>query len=289
VPGFTGTISDLGGPTANMYRLNCKSDEILSSCRRLSCVFPTICKNLQTDHKHTTQLYRKTRAIPGVKRVAIASGLRYDLAIRDPEYVEELVTHHVGGYLKIAPEHTEESTLNQMMKPNMDSYHTFKKMFDKYSKAAGKEQYLIPYFIAAHPGCEDEDMLNLSLWLKKNKFRVDQVQTFYPSPMSLATAMYFSGRNPLKKLSYKSKKLYIPKNMQQRRLQKAFLRYHDEDNWGFLRESLIKMNRRDLIGNGSHQLVPDDDPGARFKRGRGRSGSQNRRNTKAKPSGHKRR
>ena len=287
VPGFTGTISDLGGPTANMYRLNCKSDEILSSCRRLSCVFPTICKNLETDHKHTTQLYRKTRAIPGVKRVAIASGLRYDLAIRDPEYVKELVTHHVGGYLKIAPEHTEESTLNQMMKPDMSSYQTFKKMFDKYSKEAGKEQYLIPYFIAAHPGCEDSDMLNLSLWLKKNKFRVDQVQTFYPSPMSLATAMYYSGRNPLKKLSYKSKRLYIPKKIEQRRLQKAFLRYHDPDNWGFLRESLINMKREDLIGDGPNHLVPSDKPGGRFNRGQGRTPPQSRRNTTAKQAGPK--
>jgi len=259
VPGFTGQISDLGGPTANMYHLNCKDKKTLSNCRRLSCVFPTICKNLKTDHSQTTALYRKARALPGIKKIAIASGLRYDLAVRDPEYVKELVTHHVGGYLKIAPEHTEEGPLNKMMKPGMGTYDAFKKMFDRFSKEAGKKQYLIPYFIAAHPGCEDEDMLNLSLWLKRNKFRVDQVQTFYPSPMALATAMYFSERDPLKKLSYKSKKIYIPKKMEQRKLQKAFLRYHDPDNWAFLRESLIKMKRQDLIGDGPNQLVPAEE------------------------------
>ena len=256
VPGFTGTISDLGGPTANMYRLNCKSETIQKNCRRLSCVYPTICQHLETDHKHTTQLYRKARAIPGIKRVAIASGLRYDLALRDPEYVEELVTHHVGGYLKIAPEHSEENTLSKMMKPSISSYDDFKEMFDKFSKKAGKVQYLIPYFIAAHPGTDDADMLNLGLWLKKNKFRPDQVQTFYPSPMALATAMYYSGRNPLKKVTYKSEKVNTAKKIEQRRLQKAFLRYHDEKNWPMLRAALKEMGREDMIGDAPHQLVP---------------------------------
>ncbi|WP_257280804.1 MULTISPECIES: YgiQ family radical SAM protein [unclassified Endozoicomonas] len=259
VPGFTGQISDLGGPTANMYHLNCKSAEIQASCRRLSCVFPGICKNLETSHKQTTELYRKARAIGGIKKIAIASGLRYDLAVEDPEYVRELVTHHVGGYLKIAPEHTEKGTLDLMMKPGMGTYDAFKKMFDKFSKEAGKKQYLIPYFIAAHPGCEDEDMMNLSLWLKRHKFRVDQVQTFYPSPMSLATAMYYSGRNPLKKLNYKGDRLYIPKELEQRRLQKAFLRYHDSRNWDVLRHALRKMNRSELIGDGPNQLVPAEE------------------------------
>ncbi len=256
VPGFTGTISDLGGPTANMYRLNCKSEVIQKNCRRLSCVYPTICQHLETDHKHTTQLYRKARSIPGIKRVAIASGLRYDLALRDPEYVEELVTHHVGGYLKIAPEHSEDNTLSKMMKPSISSYDEFKEMFDLFSKKAGKIQYLIPYFIAAHPGSDDSDMLNLGLWLKKNKFRPDQVQTFYPSPMALATAMYYSGRNPLKKVTYKSEKVSTAKKIEQRRLQKAFLRYHDEKNWPMLRAALKEMGREDMIGDAPHQLVP---------------------------------
>lgn len=256
VPGFTGTISDLGGPTANMYKLNCKSPAIQKTCKRLSCVYPNICKHLNTDHSPTTQLYRKARAIPGVKRIAIASGLRYDLALKDPEYVEELVTHHVGGYLKIAPEHSEDKTLSKMMKPSISAYDEFKVLFDKFSKKAGKEQYLIPYFIAAHPGSDDEDMLNLSLWLKERKFKPDQVQTFYPSPMALATAMYYSERNPLQKVRYKSEKVSVNKDLEKRRLQKAFLRYHDEKNWPMLREALTELGRTDLIGTGSEHLVP---------------------------------
>jgi uncharacterized radical SAM protein YgiQ len=256
VPGFTGTISDLGGPTANMYKLNCKSKAIQKTCKRLSCVYPNICKHLNTDHSPTTQLYRKARAVPGVKRIAIASGLRYDLALKDPEYIEELVTHHVGGYLKIAPEHSEDKTLSKMMKPGISAYDEFKVLFDKFSKKAGKKQYLIPYFIAAHPGSDDEDMLNLSLWLKERKFKPDQVQTFYPSPMALATAMYYSERNPLQKVRYKSEKVSVNKDHDKRRLQKAFLRYHDEKNWPILREALTEMGRGDLIGVGPEHLVP---------------------------------
>jgi uncharacterized radical SAM protein YgiQ len=256
VPGFTGQISDLGGPTANMYMLNCKDPQIHASCRRLSCVFPTICKNLVTDHSPTTQLYRKARDVEGIKKVSIASGLRYDLAVEDPEYIKELVTHHVGGYLKIAPEHTEDAPLNKMMKPGIASFHQFKKLFDKYSKEAGKKQYLIPYFIAAHPGSEDEDMINLAFWLKRNKYKLDQVQTFYPSPMSLATAMYYSEKDPLHRVSYKSKGVHTPRNMKQRRFQKALLRFHDPKNWPLLREEFINMGRGDLIGDGDKCLVP---------------------------------
>lgn len=266
VPGFTGTISDLGGPTANMYKLNCKSPKIQKTCKRLSCVYPNICKHLNTDHSPTTQLYRKARAIPGVKRVAIASGLRYDLALKDPEYVEELVTHHVGGYLKIAPEHSEDKTLSKMMKPGITAYDEFKILFDKFSKKAGKEQYLIPYFIAAHPGSDAEDMLNLSMWLKERNFKPDQVQTFYPSPMALATAMYYSERNPLEKVRYKSEKLSICKDIDQRRLQKAFLRYHDEKNWPMLREALHEMGRADLIGDGDKFLIPKAKPSNKRQR-----------------------
>lgn len=266
VPGFTGTISDLGGPTANMYKLNCKSPKIQKTCKRLSCVYPNICKHLNTDHSPTTQLYRKARAIPGVKRVAIASGLRYDLALKDPEYVEELVTHHVGGYLKIAPEHSEDKTLSKMMKPGISAYDEFKILFDKFSKKAGKEQYLIPYFIAAHPGSDAEDMLNLSMWLKERNFKPDQVQTFYPSPMALATAMYYSERNPLEKVRYKSEKLSICKDIDQRRLQKAFLRYHDEKNWPMLREALHEMGRADLIGDGDKFLIPKAKPSSKRQR-----------------------
>ncbi len=259
-PGFTGTISDLGGPTANMYHLNCKSEEIHANCRRLSCVFPTICKNLVTDHSPTTNLYRRARKLKGVKRVMIASGLRYDLAVKDPEYVKELVTHHVGGYLKIAPEHTENAPLSKMMKPGMGTYDEFKAMFDKFSKEAGKEQYLIPYFIAAHPGTRDEDMMNLAMWLKTNGFRADQVQTFYPSPMAMATAMYHSERDPIHRVSYKSEKVFTARGLKQRRLHKAFLRYHDPDNWPMIREAMERMGKAHLIGYGKKHLVPPTQP-----------------------------
>ena len=257
-PGFTGTISDLGGPTANMYRLNCNDDAIQEMCRRPSCVFPKICDNLITDHSHTTHLYRQARQIPGIKRILVASGLRYDLAVRDPEYVKELVTHHVGGYLKIAPEHTEAAPLSKMMKPGVDTYYSFKKMFDHYSKEAGKKQYLIPYFIAAHPGTGDEDMMNLGLWLKKEGFRVDQVQNFFPSPMALATTMYHSEKNPLRKVNYKSERVLTPRKGQQRKIHKAFLRNHDPENWPLLRQALKDMGRSDLIGSGQDKLVPAD-------------------------------
>jgi uncharacterized radical SAM protein YgiQ len=260
VPGFTGVISDLGGPTANMYRIACKSPEIESACRKPSCVFPGICPNLNTDHSALIQLYRSARALPGVKKILIASGLRYDLAVESPEYVKELVTHHVGGYLKIAPEHTEEGPLNSMMKPGIGTYDRFKRMFEKYSKEAGKEQYLIPYFIAAHPGTTDEDMMNLALWLKSNGFRADQVQAFYPSPMATATAMYHSGKNPLRKVTYKSDGVTIVKSEAQRRLHKAFLRYHDPKGWPLLREALLRMGRGDLIGPGKNQLIPLHQP-----------------------------
>ncbi|TWE01466.1 putative radical SAM protein YgiQ [Pseudomonas sp. AG1028] len=260
VPGFTGVVSDLGGPTANMYRIACKDPEIEKHCRKPSCVFPGICENLNTDHSSLIELYRKARALPGVKKILIASGLRYDLAVESPEYVKELVTHHVGGYLKIAPEHTERGPLDKMMKPGIGSYDTFKRMFEKFSKEAGKEQYLIPYFIAAHPGTTDEDMMNLALWLKRNGFRADQVQAFYPSPMATATAMYHSGKNPLRKVTYKSDGVEIVKSEQQRRLHKAFLRYHDPKGWPLLREALERMGRADLIGNGKHQLIPTYQP-----------------------------
>jgi uncharacterized radical SAM protein YgiQ len=256
VPGFTGVVSDVGGPTANMYRIACKSRDIEAACRRPSCVYPGLCSNLNTDHSALIHLYRRVRALPGIKKVLVASGVRYDLAIRSPAYVRELVQHHVGGYLKIAPEHTESGPLSKMMKPGMDAYERFKQLFDRYSREAGKEQYLIPYFIAAHPGTSDADMLQLALWLKQNGFRADQVQTFLPSPMATATAMYHSGKNPLRKVTYGSEEVRVPKGLKVRRLHKAFLRYHDPENWPLLRSALKRMGRADLIGNAKRCLVP---------------------------------
>jgi len=258
-PGFTGIISDLGGPTANMYRLACKSRDIEQHCKKPSCVFPDICDNLGTDHGPLVALYRKARAIKGVKRVFVASGVRYDLAVRSPEWIRELAQHHTGGYLKIAPEHTEDGPLAHMMKPGIGTYDRFKELFDRYSAEAGKEQYLIPYFIAAHPGTTDEDMLNLALWLKRNGFRPDQVQAFLPSPMASATAMYHTGYNPLRSLKARER-VHVIKQLERRRLHKAFLRYHDPGNWPMLREALRAMGRTDLIGPGKDKLVPSYQP-----------------------------
>jgi len=262
VEGFTGVISDLGGPTANMYRLGCKSPAIEAACRKPSCVYPGICQNLTTNHDPLIKIYRRARALKGIKKILIGSGLRYDLAVKSPEYVKELVQHHVGGYLKIAPEHTEGGPLSKMMKPGIGSYDKFKAMFEKYSEEAGKKQFLIPYFIAAHPGTSDQDMMNLAIWLKKNGFRADQVQTFYPSPMATATAMYHTSLNPLKGIhrDERAEKVDIVRGDKRRRLHKAFLRYHDPNNWPLLREALKTMGRADLIGNGKHHLIPTFQP-----------------------------
>jgi len=262
VEGFTGVVSDLGGPTANMYRLGCKSPEIEAACRKPSCVYPGICSNLHTDHGPLIKIYRRARELRGIKKILIGSGLRYDLAVKSPEYVKELVQHHVGGYLKIAPEHTEGGPLSKMMKPGIGSYDKFKQLFEKFSEEAGKKQFLIPYFIAAHPGTSDEDMMNLAVWLKKNGFRADQVQTFYPSPMATATAMYHTNLNPLKGIHRddRAERVDIVRGDKRRRLHKAFLRYHDPNNWPLLREALKAMGRADLIGNGKHHLIPTFQP-----------------------------
>lgn len=262
-PGFTGVISDLGGPTANMYGLQCKSREIEAACRKPSCVFPDVCPNLKTDHGELIDLYREARAVPGVKKVLVASGIRYDLAVKDPRYIRELAEHHVGGYLKIAPEHVAEGPLSKMMKPGISAYDKFAELFMQASEAAGKEQYLIPYFIAAHPGTTDGDMVELALWLKKQNVKVDQVQTFLPTPMSTATAMYYSGKNPLRKVTEDSEEVETPKGLKQRRLHKAILRYHDPENWPIIREALENMGRKNLIGRAKHHLVPPDDRRAR--------------------------
>jgi uncharacterized radical SAM protein YgiQ len=269
--GFTGIISDIGGPTANMYRLACKDKETEALCRRPACVYPDICKNLDTNHDALIGLYRKARALPGIKKVMVASGVRYDLAVKSPAYIKELVEHHVGGYLKIAPEHTEEGPLSKMMKPGIGSYDRFKQLFDAAARAAKKDYFLIPYFIAAHPGTSDEDMMNLALWLKRNKYRADQVQTYLPSPMALSTAMYHTGFNPLKPVRRgASEPVGTVKGLRQRRLHKAFLRYHDPENWPVLREALKAMGRADLVGPGKHQLVPNWQPAGTGASGEGR-------------------
>ena len=276
VPGFTGVISDLGGPTANMYKLRCKSPKAEQTCRRASCVWPTICPHMDTDHTPTIDLYRKARDIKGIKKILIASGVRYDIAVEDPRYIRELAKHHVGGYLKIAPEHTEEGPLSKMMKPGMGSYYQFKELFDKYSKEAGKEQYLIPYFISAHPGTTDEDMVNMALWIKENRFKLDQVQNFYPSPLANATTMYYTEKNPLNKVSRQGGDVFVVKGERRRRLHKALLRYHDPAGWPMIREALLEMGKGHLIGNGPDCLVPPE--------GRGEAKAERSRNKGLKPA-----
>ncbi|HEA3086255.1 TPA: YgiQ family radical SAM protein [Aeromonas dhakensis] len=276
VPGFTGVISDLGGPTANMYRLRCKSPKAEQTCRRASCVWPTICPHMDTDHSPTINLYRKARDLKGIKKILIASGVRYDIAVEDPRYIKELAKYHVGGYLKIAPEHTEEGPLSKMMKPGMGSYYSFKELFDKYSKEAGKQQYLIPYFISAHPGTTDEDMVNMALWIKSNRFKLDQVQNFYPSPLANATTMYYTEKNPLNKVSRQGGDVFVVKGERRRRLHKALLRYHDPAGWPMIREALLEMGKGHLIGNGPDCLVPPE--------GRGEAKAERSRSKGLKPA-----
>ncbi|KPV90331.1 Ribosomal protein S12 methylthiotransferase RimO [Pseudoalteromonas sp. P1-30] len=272
VPGFTGVISDLGGPTANMYKLRCTSKKAESTCRRLSCVYPDICKHMDTDHTPTIDLYKKAREVKGIKKILIASGVRYDLAVQDPRYVKELVTHHVGGYLKIAPEHTEDGPLSKMMKPGMGAYDQFKELFDKYSKEAGKKQYLIPYFISAHPGTKDEDMVNMALWLKSNDFKLDQVQNFYPSPMANATTIYHTEMNSLRNIKNNKEQVPVPKGARQRRLHKAILRYHDPSGWPMIRDALRSMGKANLIGKGPNCLVPEEGRDEKAHKGAGKGG-----------------
>jgi uncharacterized radical SAM protein YgiQ len=250
---FRGTITDLGGPTANMYKLKCKSPDIERKCRKLSCVHPGVCENLQTDHGPLIDLMREVREEPGVKHVFIASGVRYDLAERSPEYVKELAAHHVGGQLSVAPEHVSRRVLEKMKKPGIESFERFQNMFACASEEAGKEQYDIPYFISGHPGSALEDMVELALWLKENGKRPRQVQDFIPTPMAMATAMYYSGYDPMK-----MEPVYTAKGLREKRLQKALLLYWNPEHWPLAREALIQAGREDLIGRGPRALVPPE-------------------------------
>jgi uncharacterized radical SAM protein YgiQ len=248
---FRGTITDLGGPTANMYMMQCKSEEIEQRCRRLSCVHPEVCENLKTDHEPLLDLMKAVREEDGVKKVYIASGIRYDLAERSPEFIEELAKHHVGGQLSVAPEHSKKDVLDRMKKPGIESYERFADQFRCASEEAGKNQFLVPYFISGHPGSTLRDMVDLALWLKKNNMRPRQVQDFIPTPMSMATCMYYTGVDP-----FSRKPVYTAKDLHEKRLQKALLLYWDPAHHDEAREALIKAGRADLIGSKPHCLVP---------------------------------
>jgi uncharacterized radical SAM protein YgiQ len=265
-PDWKGHVSDLGGPTANMYRMRCSRPEVEAVCRRPSCVHPTICKLLDTDHRPTIELMRRARQIPGVKRVHIASGIRTDLAQRSPEYLDELAAHHVGGHLKVAPEHASERVLRRMKKPSIRSFEAFAERFQQASKRAGREQYLVPYFIASHPGCEVEDMIELAVFLKRNGYRPRQVQDFIPAPMDVATCMYYTGLDP-----QSLKPVPVARRLREREVQRALLQFFAPENYFSVRRTLIDAGRRDLIGSGPDCLIPETAPRAAVEaRRRGR-------------------
>jgi uncharacterized radical SAM protein YgiQ len=255
-PEFKGTISDIGGPTANMYQMRCTKPEVEAICKRLSCVHPTICKLLGTDHQPLIDLMRQSRAVPGIKKVNVASGLRMDLAQLSPEYVRELAEHHVGGRMKVAPEHTDPTVLATMKKPSIDNFDQFAEMFKKASKQGGKpKQYLVPYFIASHPGSDLHSMIDLALYLKRSGYRPDQVQDFIPAPFDIATALYYTGLDPFTK-----KPVHVAKSMRDRKMQRALMQFFKPENWFTVREALIEAGRQDLIGSGCDCLIPANPP-----------------------------
>jgi uncharacterized radical SAM protein YgiQ len=254
-PDFKGTVSDLGGPTANMYRMRCTRPEVEKVCRRPSCIHPTVCKLLGTDHGPTIDLMRAARAVPGVKRVNIASGIRMDLANLDQRYVDELAAHHVGGHLKVAPEHRSDGVLDLMKKPSSASFETFARKFDRASAKAGKEQYLVPYFIASHPGSGTREMIDLAVFLERSGYRPRQVQDFIPAPMDVATCMYWTGLDP-----ESMKPVQTVKKLQDRKTQRALLQFFRPENWFAVRDALVECGREDLIGTGPGHLIPPRPP-----------------------------
>ncbi len=251
---FRGTITDLGGPTANMYKMTCRDEKTESACRRLSCVHPDICENLVTDHGPMIDLMKKVRDERGIKRVYIASGIRYDLAEKSPEFIKELAEHHTGGQLSVAPEHSSDKVLGKMKKPAIKSYERFAQAFCQASEQAGKEQYLIPYFITGHPGSTLTDTIELAIYLKKNGMRPRQVQDFIPTPMAIATTMFYTGTDPLS-----GEPVYSATDLREKRMMKALIFYWDPQHWPLAREALKKAGRGDLIGRAPHCLVPFDD------------------------------
>jgi len=254
-PGFKGTVSDIGGPTANMYQMRCTRPEVEAKCRRLSCVHPTVCKLLGTDHGPLKEVMREARSVAGVKRVLVASGVRMDLARRDPEYLQELAAHHVGGHLKVAPEHVDPEVLRLMKKPSADDYVEFDREFQAASQRVGKKQFTVPYFIASHPGSDVAEMIELAVFLKQNSYRPDQVQDFIPSPFDIAACMYHTGLDPMTKQPVK-----VTKGLKNRRMQRALLQFFKPENWFEVRRALEQAGRQDLIGSGCDCLIPAHPP-----------------------------
>jgi uncharacterized radical SAM protein YgiQ len=252
---FSGVVSDIGGPTANMYQMQCSRPEVEAVCRRQSCVHPTICKLLDTDHGPLIELMKEARQTPGIKKVLVASGIRMDLARRSPEYMRELVRHHVGGRLKVAPEHTHAGVLNLMRKPSNDDFEQFSDVFNAESAKTGKKQYIVPYFIASHPGSDLHAMIDLAVFLKRNGYKPDQVQDFIPAPFDVATAMYYTGLDPFTK-----KPVHIARQLRDRKLQRALMQFFKPSNYFEVRDALREAGRQDLIGSGCDCLIPASPP-----------------------------
>ncbi len=252
---FKGIVSDIGGPTAIMFHMRCTKPEVEAVCRRQSCVHPKICKLLGTDHTPVIELMREARQVPGIKKVLVASGVRMDLARLSPEYIQELTEHHVGGHLKVAPEHVDPDVLFKMRKPDNDDFEFFADQFKDTSEKVGKKQYLIPYYIASHPGSTIESMIELALFLKRNGYKPDQVQDFIPAPLDIATSMYYTGLDPFTK-----KPVYIAKALSDRKLQRALMQFFKPENYFEVREALQKAKRTDLIGDGCDSLIPSRPP-----------------------------
>jgi uncharacterized radical SAM protein YgiQ len=260
---FTGIVSDIGGPTANMYQMKCTRPEVEAICRRQSCVHPTICKLLGTDHEPLLQLMKEARKTKGIKKILVASGIRMDLARRSPRYIRDLSRHHVGGHLKVAPEHIDPTVLARMRKPSNDDFEKFAESFSDESRKAGKKQYLVPYFIASHPGSDLDAMIDLAVFLKRNGYKPDQVQDFIPAPFDVATAMYYTGIDPFTK-----KSVHIAKHLRDRKLQRALMQFFKPENYMQVRQALLKAGRGDLIGNGCDALIPSKPPREAIERRR---------------------
>ncbi|MFN4261073.1 MAG: YgiQ family radical SAM protein [Gemmataceae bacterium] len=255
-PDFNGVVSDIGGPTANMYQMRCTRPDVEAKCKRLSCVHPTICKLLGTDHGPLIALMRRARVEPGIRKVLVASGVRMDLAQLSPQYLRELTAHHVGGHLKVAPEHTDPEVLRRMKKPENDNFMSFAAAFAKATQQVGKpKQYLVPYFIASHPGSDLNAMIDLAVFLKRNGYRPDQVQDFIPAPFDIATCMYHTGIDPFTK-----EEVFIARHLRDRKLQRALMQFFKPENYFLVREALLQAGRADLIGNGCDCLIPAQPP-----------------------------
>ncbi len=279
-PEFAGVISDVGGPTANMYQMRCTRPDVEAKCKRLSCVHPTMCKLLGTDHGPLVELLRRARTEPGIRKVLVASGIRMDLAQLSPEYLRELAAHHVGGHLKVAPEHTDPTVLGLMKKPANDSFEQFADEFRAASGAAGKpKQYLVPYFIASHPGSDLHAMIDLAVFLKRNGYRPDQVQDFIPAPFDIATCMYYTGLDPFTK-----QEVYVARQLRDRKLQRALMQFFKPENWFTVREALIEAGRQDLIGNGCDCLIPAQPPKEAIEARRKRANDPDHYHTVANPA-----